>query len=134
MTLFKLLLQSSGLSLREAAELLNSRIDTIKSWSSGRNNAPDGVLYEMSEIIDNLEDQAFNVYNHIKNHPSAERYEIGYCADDEEARSLGFKCKSLHDAALRRVLEYCEPHEREKLVIVPRGSTAGTAAAIDQHE
>lgn len=134
MNLFKLFLQSSGLSQREAAAFLNVRPDSVNSWSSGRRTAPDGVLYQLSELIDlqgRMVDAALDV---IEQHPDAEEIEIGYCADDHEAQSLGLPFKSCHDAVIRRIVEALDEECREDIVLVPRGSTVSSAAAVDAHE
>ena len=48
---FKLLLIASGLSQAGAAEYLNVRLDTVKSWSNGRAAAPDGVIFQFVDLI-----------------------------------------------------------------------------------
>lgn len=50
MTLFASLLARLGLSQTQAATLLDARLDSVKSWSSGRRNAPDGVLDELAHL------------------------------------------------------------------------------------
>ncbi|GAB5502777.1 hypothetical protein [Pyruvatibacter sp.] len=47
MTLFAATLRLLGLSQQDAAHLLDARIDTIKSWASGRNGVPEGVWDEL---------------------------------------------------------------------------------------
>lgn len=54
-TLFSLLVQACGLSHREAAEILKVRPDTVKSWSAGRNRAPDGVLADLAALASRIE-------------------------------------------------------------------------------
>ena len=48
-TLYAACLARLGLSLAEAAALHGVRLDTVKSWSSGRNRAPDGVWADLRE-------------------------------------------------------------------------------------
>lgn len=130
MTLFKIFLQSTGLSLREAASYLDVSYDSVKNWLYGRHNAPDGVLYEMSDLIDKQNAaaaQVLDLFEDLANAP--DEIEIGYCADDHEAQALGWPCKSAHDAVIRRVVENASEEIREAVILVPRGSTATTAAA-----
>ena len=54
-TAFALLCQVCGLSTREAAAFLGTRHDTVKSWSSGRNPTPAGIIEKEAPIhISNL--------------------------------------------------------------------------------
>ena len=43
-------LQLCGLSQREAAAFLDVRLDTLKSWSSGRGPTPEGVMRELAAL------------------------------------------------------------------------------------
>lgn len=47
-TMFKLVCESCGLSVREAAKFLGAKLDTVKSWSSGRNPAPESVIEKLT--------------------------------------------------------------------------------------
>ena len=48
---FNILLDASGLSQREAADVLGVAYDSVRSWSQGRRNCPDGVLLEMLPMV-----------------------------------------------------------------------------------
>lgn len=126
MTLFKLFLQSTGLSTREAARFLNVSLDTVKSWSSGRNNCPDGVLDEMSELIDLQNQMAAEI---IEKKSGVDKIEIGYCTDDHEAQVLDLPTKSAHDAIIRRVVDCVDEEIREDIILAPLVSTALAIAA-----
>lgn len=58
-TLYAACVSRLGMSLPEAATYHNVRLDTVKSWSSGRNQPPAGVWAELrayeAEIIDRSE-------------------------------------------------------------------------------
>lgn len=51
MTPYRLLLSLSGLSQAEAADFHGVRLDTVKSWSAGRNRAPEGAISEVRDLI-----------------------------------------------------------------------------------
>lgn len=129
MTPYALLLQACGLSHREAADLHGVRLDTVKSWSSGRNRAPEGVVAELRALhaaIRRAADQALGMFGDV---PPDATIEIGYPADDHEARALGFPCIGAWRAmAAITVAELGRP-----ISLVPRGSTVATAAASDAH-
>lgn len=49
-TLYAACLSRLGLSQAEAAALHNVRIDTVKSWSAGRNPVPAGVWDDLRDV------------------------------------------------------------------------------------
>lgn len=59
-TLYAACLARLGLSLAEAARLHGSRLDTVKSWSAGRNPVPDGIWDDLrtyeADIINRAEE------------------------------------------------------------------------------
>jgi DNA-binding XRE family transcriptional regulator len=130
-TLFLLLLNSCGLSQKEAADTLDARLDTIKSWSSGRRTPPPNVLALLRHLASYIDRRAddYIVFTIDKNPQSVE---IGYCADDAEAKSLGFPCVGAHNALIARLIAGLP--DSIEIKIVPRGSTPTTAAAADAHQ
>ncbi len=128
MTPCALLLQACGLSHREAAELLGVRIDTVKSWSAGRNRAPAGVIAELRALHGRIEAAAGAAVRAIEATGAAD-IEIGYPADDHEARALGLPCVGAWRAMAAIVVARTRGHAR----LAPRGSTPAGAAAADAH-
>lgn len=49
-TLYAACLSRLGLSQAEAAALHKVRLDTVKSWSSGRNRVPDGAWEDLRDL------------------------------------------------------------------------------------
>ena len=103
MTPFALLAALAGLSHREASELLSVRLDTVKSWSSGRNRCPPGALAELKRLIARQERAAREALAMIERGKPAE-IELGYLADDDEARTLGWPCIGAWGAMAARVI------------------------------
>ena len=134
MTPFALLSQACGLSHREAAEFLGVRLDTVKSWSSGRNRAPASVLDDLRHLwaeIDFASDRAAALIGEqAAGLPIGETIEIGYPADDHEARDLGLPCVGAWRAMCARVVARI----RNPIKLLPRGSTPALAAAADAGE
>lgn len=58
MTTFASALRICGLSLQEAADYFDVRLDTVKSWSAGRNPAPDGVWMMLADLWQRIENAA----------------------------------------------------------------------------
>jgi hypothetical protein len=108
MTAFALLLQRCGLSQREASELLEVRLDTVKSWSSGRNPVRLAIINELRELHRKIElagQQLAAMVQHpidVQREESGEAVQLvfGLARSDPEARKLGFPCTGAHAAAL----------------------------------
>ena len=134
MTPFRLLLDLSGLSQREAAAFLDARPDTVVSWSSGRRTAPVGAVDEMAQLVEAQTQAAHNALEQIaqliEGQDEGVKIEFGYPADDYEAQALGFPTPSAWGAMAARVVAKFPGRIR----LVPRGSTPATAAAIEAHE
>lgn len=129
MTLFAEILRGCGLSQKEAADFLDARIDTVKSWGSGRNAVPAGVLNEMHALTEKQEAAATQAQQIWLDAGEPDEIEIGISSDDYEARSLGWPCVGAHGAVIRRLWEML-PTDVD-IVVVPRGSTSASAAAAD---
>ena len=57
-TTFAAAIQLCGLSQQEAADFLGVRLDTVKSWSSGRNPPPAGVWAMLAQLWVQIESLA----------------------------------------------------------------------------
>ena len=131
-TPFQLILARCGLSHREAAAFLCVRLDTVKSWSAGRNPTPAPVLTELRVLYGRIERTAAEAQAQIEAihrvAPAPDVLEFGLAADDTEAQRLGWPCVGAQ-AALLGLLAARLPWP---VRIVPRASTIATAAAADQ--
>ena len=132
-TTFALLCDRCGLSSREAAEFLEVRPDTIKSWSSGRRDAPPGTVDRLRALYAKIERAADALSALVAEQINASKpptmIEFGL-ATDAEARSLGWPCVGAQSAALG----IAAARAIVPIVIVPRGTTLATAAAADHHD
>lgn len=134
MTPAALLIALAGLSHREAGGVCRVRIDTIRSWSAGRNRAPPGALNDLRALIARQERAAAEAVAQIaalvQTRGAPDEIEIGYPADDYEAQSLGWPCVGAWQAMAARVIATAPV----RIVLVPRGSTPATAAAADARD
>ena len=134
MTPFGILAALAGLSHGEAALVCGVRIDTAKSWASGRRTAPPGAINELRALISRQAKAANEAIAQIarlaKSHGAPDEIEIGYPADDHEAQSLGWPCVGAWAAMAARVVSQASV---PPIILVPRGSTPTTAAAADMH-
>ena len=127
MTPFALLASLSGFSYREAAEFLAVRPDTVQSWATGRRECPAGPLGELRGLIAAQERAAAEAVKVLRA-SGTDEIELGYPADDFEARALGWPCVGAWGAMAARVISAASVPVR----IVPRGSTLATAAGISR--
>jgi hypothetical protein len=125
---YALLRERCGLSIREAADFHAVPEDTIKSWSNGRRRPPDGVVAELRNLYQRIENAAHEAIKLIED--DEVELELGIAADDIEARSLGWPCVGAQAASLGLVVALLD----NAVVIVPRGATVATAAAADIHD
>ncbi len=129
MTPFALLEALAGLSHREAAEFHKVRPDTVQSWATGRNRCPDGALNELRALIGAQERAAAQAIDIIKDE-APEAVDLGFPADDAEARSLGWPCVGAWAAMAARIIADSPLPVR----LVARGATPASAAAADERE
>lgn len=130
-----LLIQACGLSQPEAARFLNVRIDTVKSWfRQNPTTARAGILVELRALN---EKQRKAAAEHIKaftqlvaTHGSPEEIDLALSSDDYEAQSKGWPCVGAERMAYAIVAAQIDV----PCQLVPRGSTLGTAAAVDALE
>jgi hypothetical protein len=103
-TVYDLLRVRCGLSQQEAAEFHDVRLDTIKSWSAGRNEANPRVLAELRGLYQKIihaSGQLGARIDALKGDPSSTtEVTLGTAESETAARKLGFPCMGAHAAAL----------------------------------
>lgn len=131
-TPFALLLNRCGLSHREAAAFLRVRLDTVKSWSSGRERVRPSVLAELRALYARIERAAAEVTAVLpaRHLAAPDLIELGLASDDAEAQAIGWPCVGVHAAVVGIVAARLDLPVR----IVPRASTVATAVAAAQTE
>lgn len=107
-TPFDLLRQRCGLSQAEAAAVLDVRLDTVKSWCSGRNPANARVLAELRVLYRRIV-QAGDQLGALRHQPHwvevgddgvIKEVTLGAVESTAAAKRLGFPCVGAHEAAL----------------------------------
>lgn len=128
------LLTLSGLSQREAAAFLGVTLSSVDKMSRGIRGAPDGVIRDLSRLIQTQEcmaERALDLIDEaVKSGKLSGPVELGFPSDDQEAQSLGLPTVSAWAAVAARVIAACE----WPVQLVPRGSTPATARAADARE
>jgi DNA-binding transcriptional regulator YiaG len=94
-SVYDLLRRRCGLSQQEAADFHKAALGTVKSWCSGRRNAPEGVLAELRTLYAQIERAARN-----------------------DARLAKLPCQGAQDAArgLAAIVrtDFCSPHRQAR--------------------
>ena len=134
MSTYHLLRRLCGLSHQEAADYLGARLDSAKSWDSGRRSAPPGAIADLRTLAGRIRRAAEAALDQIDAATLTEgsppdQVTLGRCTDDHEARSLGWPCRSAHDMVLARIVAAAP--EGVSVRVVYRGSEPATAAAAD---
>ena len=129
MTPFSLMIQACGLSPAEAASFFGLRKDTVDQWLRGRRDPHPDVIERLRGLYDVISNTALEAVETIQETAPEGEIEIGYPADDHEALALGMPCVGAWRAMAAIVIAELDRPVR----LVPRGSTAGTAAAADAH-
>jgi len=76
MTLYSAALHLVGLSHSEAADLHGVRLDTVKSWSSGRNGVPQGVWDDLRDLYETQQAAIDAALETIDTHPEADAVDL----------------------------------------------------------
>lgn len=106
MTPYSLLLSLTGLSHKSAAVLHGVRLDTVKSWASGRRNAPPDALDQLRDLHDKISTVADNLIEYVQDMdlPDDMPLEIAVCMTDAEARERGLPFAACHHQAIAQAL------------------------------
>lgn len=110
---------------------------TVRRWLARSQSIPAGVVAEIEALLDRqrlavAETQRL-IRERLRCGDAPDQIEIGFPADDHEAQTLGWPCAAAW-WGMARGLAMQWPSAFPPLALVPRGSTAATAAAVDEHE
>lgn len=128
-TKFNILLSSSCLSQREAAEYLNISTSSVDKMNRGKNPAPDGVIELLIELIRKQHNAAHHQLDIIEQ-SDVDLVHINAPSDDDEARAMGWPCLNAWKG-MAAILVAWSP---TPVKIVPRGTTLAGAKAADLND
>jgi hypothetical protein len=126
---FGLALQAAGLTGEDAAELLGVTLDAVKSWSSGRREAPAEAWEKLRDWWEWASKARLAMVAKAAKTPPG-WIEIGMPTDLAEAQGVGFLAMEMN----ARQIGLLALEVKASIRVVPRGSTIATAAAADQHD
>jgi hypothetical protein len=130
MNIFRILRESTGLSIKEAAEFLYTDEAEVRQWDGGQ-NPPTSIADQMFLLIDRQALAAYDILRRIHARLATrellELIQLDLSVDDHEAQGLGWPTASAHAAVIRRVIESLPPGRRHLIRIVPHGATLASA-------
>jgi hypothetical protein len=90
-SVYNLLRESCGISQAEAADHVHeTRLDTVKSWSSDRRPAPGWAINQLQSLSRRIRTSGESYAEMIKRHAKGNVFVIGLSHDDDDARACGF--------------------------------------------
>ena len=101
MTLFGALREAAGLSLQEAADFHGVRLDTIKSWTSGRRRAPPDAINKFRALLASQEVESLKLAPEVSN-LSAEALAAMLTSDTTADAAIGWPSASVYNTILCR--------------------------------
>lgn len=103
MTPYAALKKLAGLSLREASNFHDVGVDTVKSWNTGRSQAPESAFAQLRELIQTQEECAKDALAAISTFPGSEAG-ASYLSSDAQAKQQGWPCQGAWFAFVGRVV------------------------------
>ena len=106
MSVYDLMRQCCGLSQTEAAEFQNVRLDTVKSWCSGRRPAPARAVAELRDLYRRIFEAGTSYAAQLErrgpqvDEDGSQRYLVSEPRDDQDAIAQGWPNKAACLAAL----------------------------------
>ncbi|MGY3689923.1 hypothetical protein ACVIGA_000003 [Bradyrhizobium sp. USDA 3240] len=133
MSVYDLMRQRCGLSQTEAAEFQSVRLDTVKSWCSGRRPAPARAVAELRDLYRRILEAGASYAEQLERRGAhvgedgSQRYLVGEPLDDQDAIAQGWPNKAACLAALGVAIAALPVDAVAELV--PRDKATGTPRA-----
>lgn len=132
-TLTGLLMQSAGLSEKEAARLFKTDRKTVRLWLAGEVETPSAVTKELYSLIDLQEHAGKYVLELVRREPPEK--EVKVCIGDDEitAELQGWPAAAgaaLMNGAVRRFFEMANDDIRARTQVVYNPDKNGTGSGV----
>jgi hypothetical protein len=100
-SVYNLLREACGISQAEAAERVHeTRLDTVKSWSSDRRPAPGWAINQLQALSRGIHKAGEDLATMLMKSSKGNVYVIGLPHDEEDARACGFPSSAAHHQAI----------------------------------
>jgi hypothetical protein len=130
---YNILREACGISQAEAAEFVHgTRLDSVKSWSSDRRTAPQGVINDLQKLTREIQNAGFNYAGLLKEISKGDVYIIGLPSDERDARSCGFPSIGAQMRAIAVAIAHLP--ERSEIRMVERVHGAIPAPVLEKEK
>jgi hypothetical protein len=134
-SVYNLLREACGISQLEAAERVHdTRLDTVKSWSSDRRPAPGWAINQMQSQLRRIRRAGEDYAAQIKKTAQGNVFVIGLAHDDDDARACGFPSVSAQLQATAIAISLLPDDADIRLVPRVRGAIPAPTMAPDKVE
>lgn len=122
-SVYNLLREACGISQSEAADSIHeTRLDTVKSWSSDRRPAPDWAINQMQSMVRRIRAAGEDYASLIKQTSQGNVFVIGLPHDDDDARVCGFPSSAAQHQAVAIAISLLPDDAEVRLVPRVRGA------------
>jgi hypothetical protein len=120
---YNLLREACGISQAEAAEFVHrTRLDSVKSWSSDRRTAPQGVINDLQKLAREIQNAGTHYATLLKETSRGNVYIIGLPGDEQDARSCGFPSIGAQMRAIAIAISHLPEDSEIRMVERVRGA------------
>jgi hypothetical protein len=132
-SVYNLLRETCGISQSEAADHIHeTRLDTVKSWSSDRRPAPEWAINQMQSMVRRIRAAGEDYASLIKRKSQGNVFVIGLPHDDEDARVCGFPSSAAQHQAVAIAISLLPDDAEIRLVPRVRGAIPAPTLEIEQ--
>jgi hypothetical protein len=132
-SVYNLLREACGISQSEAADHIHeTRLDTVKSWSSDRRPAPEWAINQMQSMVRRIRAAGEDYASLIKRTSQGNVFVIGLPHDDEDARVCGFPSSAAQHQAVAIAISLLPDDAEIRLVPRVRGAIPAPTLEIEQ--
>jgi hypothetical protein len=120
---YNLLREACGISQAEAAEFVHgTRLDSVKSWSTDRRTAPQGVISDLQKLAREIQNAGTIYAALLKKISKGNVYIIGLPSDEKDARGCGFPSIGAQMRAIAIAISHLPEDSEIRMVERVRGA------------
>lgn len=130
---YNVLREACGISQAEAAEFHSTRLDSVKSWCTGRRSAPQGVISDLQKLARRIQTAGMDHAELLKRMTKGDVYFIGISYDERDARALGFPSMSAQMRAVAIAISQLPDDSEVRIVERVRGHTPAPSMESEEY-
>jgi hypothetical protein len=122
-SVYNLLREACGISQAEAADYVHeTRLDTVKSWSSDRRPAPEWAINQLQSLARRIRKSGEEYVELIKRTSTGNAFVIGLAHDEDDARVCGFPSIAAQNQSVATAISLLPDDAEIRLVPRVRGA------------